>query len=101
LIACFCIAVGAFAALRAARRPLRDGHKLLAACLVSAAVGIIKELGDAVDLWPVLCPCSGFSERDLVADAVGIALAAVVLAPGASRRARSPSPPPSPGIEVV
>jgi len=54
-----------------------------------------------VDLWPVLCPCSGFSERDLVADAVGIALAAIVLAPVAARRARSPSPPPSPGIEVV
>ena len=59
-------------------------------------VGLIKEIGDAANLWPHLCPCAGFSTRDLVADVVGVGVGAACIAPYASRRPRAPSPPPEP-----
>jgi len=40
---------------------------------LSLMVGGIKELGDALDIWPYICPCHA-SGKDFLADLIGVLL---------------------------
>ena len=76
----FCAAVTAAAFSAAARSERWASHRLLLAAVAGVTVGVGKEVGDALGLWP-----GAVSARDLGADAAGVA-AGLALAWALERR---------------